>query len=85
MSQIDDWNDDLDDQEFDEEDEFGDDASETIPCPECGVEIYEQSERCAVCGTYITHGHSIWHGKPTWWILLGVLGIIATVLMFLGL
>lgn len=85
MNQFDDWNDDFDDQEFDVEDEFGDDTSETVPCPECGVEIYEESERCPACGWYVTHRHSVWHGRPTWWILLGVLGIAAAVLMFLGL
>ena len=67
--------------------------SETAPesesfigvCPECGVEVYEESEQCPVCGCYITHHHSVWHGKPTWWILLGALGIAAAVLMFLSL
>jgi hypothetical protein len=74
MNSIDDWDDPRDQQGFDE-DELGDDTSETVPCPECGVEIYEESEQCPVCGSYITHRHSVWHGKPTWWILLGALGI----------
>lgn len=84
MNQTDDWNDEFGDQDFDDEDEYGDDTSETVPCPECGVEIYEESKQCPVCGAYITFGHSVWHGKPAWWILLGLLGIVTVVLLLLG-
>lgn len=80
-----DWNESFDGQEFDNEDECGDDTSDTLPCPECGVEVYEDTERCPACGNYIVHSSSVWDGKPTWWILLGALGILAAVLMFLGL
>jgi hypothetical protein len=54
-------------------------SSETVPCPECQAEIYEDTERCPVCGSYIIHDTSVWGGKPTWWIILALLGIIAVI------
>jgi zinc ribbon protein len=79
-------NDELGDDEFPDEDEFDDDSSLTVECPECGAEIYEDAVQCPVCGTYVTHraGH-VWSGRPTWWIAVGVLGILATILALAGL
>jgi hypothetical protein len=83
--------DELGDDEFPGEDEFDndqfdDDASLTVPCPECGAEIYEDAVQCPVCGSYVTHaGRNLWSGRPTWWIAVGLLGILATILMLAGL
>lgn len=56
----------------------GETASTTAPCPECGAEIYDDAERCSACGQYITHKSSEWSGKPLWWTVLAVAGVIAT-------
>jgi len=60
----------------------GHDESETLPCPVCGEEIFEDAERCPYCGQYVTPrlgGHSGW-GK---WLLFGlaillISGVLAT-------
>ena len=58
-----------------------DDETETAPCPQCGAEIYEDAVACPVCGSYVTPGTSAWAGRPAWWIVLGVLGTVAAVLV----
>jgi uncharacterized paraquat-inducible protein A len=65
------------DEQYDESDE-----SDTIVCPACGAEIYEDTPCCPVCGEYITTSTSAWSGRPTWWIVLGVAGIIALLMFF---
>lgn len=67
------------------DDEVDDDAVETLPCPHCGAEIYEETERCPVCGEYVTFRTSVWSGRPVWWIVLGLIGLVAAVLMLAGL
>ena len=71
------------DDELDLDDEDGqdpdDDESDTLPCPACGAEVYEDAEHCPECGTFITQATSAWFGKPWWWIGLGLLGIAAVV------
>ena len=52
-----------------------DESNETLPCPECGESIYEDAEQCPYCGNYVVHSTSPWSGKPTWWVILGLLGI----------
>ncbi len=75
----------LDDDEFPDEDDVDDDSSVTVPCPECGAEIYEDALRCPVCGNYVSHKSGVWSGRPGWWILLGLLGILAAMLTLAGL
>ena len=59
------------------------DESETVPCPECDAEVYEDAEQCPICGSYIIHSSSarqyLWKNRPLWWIVLGALGIVAVV------
>ena len=68
------------DDEFPEEDASDDDLSETVHCAQCGAEIYEDAVRCPVCGAYLTPDTSAWSRRPKWWIILGLLGILAVVL-----
>ncbi len=78
-----DWSDDDSDalDEFDEEE----DSTATTPCPACGIEIYEDAERCPHCGEYVVHGHSPWSGRPLWWIVLGLAGMAALAAWLSGL
>ena len=75
--------DELLDDEFPEEDEFDDDLSDTVPCSQCGAEVYEDAVRCPTCGTYITHDANHWSGRPWWWIILALLGILGLTLAVL--
>jgi hypothetical protein len=73
--------DELRDDEFPDEDDSDDGSSETVACPECGAEVYEDAVQCPVCGNYIMHQAGIWSGRPAWWIILALLGVLATVLV----
>ena len=79
---IDDW-DDGSDWDGGEDDDL--DRSETVSCPSCGVDVYEDAEQCPSCGEWITSFHSPWQGRSTWWIVLGILGVAATILALAGL
>ena len=76
---VDEWGDEF---EYDESDEG---EAETLPCPACGVEVYEEAEQCPACGEYITFAHRPLAGWSTGWVLLGIAGVVATIvaLMFL--
>lgn len=63
----------------DDDDDYGDDTPELVECPSCGVEIYEESVLCPSCGEYITHRTSPMAGRPLWFALLGLAGIIAVI------
>ncbi len=75
------WSDDdLEDREFPDED-VDDDASEspTRECPRCGMDVYEDVEQCPLCGAWITADTSPWSGRSIWWVILGLLGVVALV------
>ena len=77
------WDDGFEYDEYPDTDDVDD--PQVLPCPECGTDIYEDSEQCPACGQYVTFEHSPWTGRPTWWIVLGVLGVIAvTAMLSLG-
>ena len=57
-----------------------DDSVELITCPECQAEIYEEAERCPACGWYVVIRNNQLAGRPTWWLILGILGVTATLL-----
>lgn len=77
MRMSDEWDDDW---ELPEPD---DDVPDLIACPACGEEIYEDAERCPYCGEYVVHSTSALSGRPLWFCLLGMLGVVATVLYLL--
>lgn len=74
------WSDSSDDfSDFDES--FADDSqTDLIKCAQCGEYFYDEAICCPVCGTYVTDDTTIWSGRSRWWIVLGVLGIIAVTL-----
>jgi hypothetical protein len=50
----------------------------------CGMDVYEDAEKCPLCGEFFSRQPGeAWRGKPMWWIVLGLLGIIAVILMLL--
>jgi hypothetical protein len=78
----DDW-----ESDFDGDDWPGEDDEETlvVSCPSCGADVYEDAEQCPVCGDYIVHAAGVWSGKPVWWILLGLVGVVAVIVVLAGL
>ena len=71
----------LEDYEYPDVPDDDDDETPTVVCPECGAEVYEDAPRCPACGNYITSpaAASFWQNRPRWWIVLGILGIVATI------
>ncbi len=74
---------------FDEEDAGDFDAdweSQTISCPECGFPVYDDAEMCPRCGHFIEEAdlHPL-AGKPPWFLILGLLGVLATIIALSGL
>ena len=69
------------DDEYDDDDERDqyDDSSETIVCPACGADVYEDSPRCPTCGNYITPSTSPLSGRPQWYVLLALVGVAAAI------
>jgi len=74
----------FDDGDFDDGEFNDDDSTETVPCSECGAEVYEDAEQCPYCGFYIITETNAWAGRPGWWIALGLLGIAAVILALVG-
>ena len=79
---------DSDGDEDEDEDDYldeQDDSSETVECPACGADVYEDSERCPVCGNYLLHARDyLWKDRPIWWIVLGAIGIAAVIWMLVA-
>jgi len=76
--------DELRDDEYPDDADSDDESSETVSCARCGAEIYEDAFQCPVCGAYLTGGTAegpVWSGRPGWWIVLGLLGILAVIAM----
>lgn len=80
------YDDDDEDWGGDDFDDYGDDdgGSLTIECPACGESIYEDAVQCPECGEYITHGNRAWEGRPLWWVILGLAGIVAVIYSLVG-
>ena len=67
-----------DDQEWQAEfEEFQDDHPEVLPCPSCGAEVYEETQRCPHCGEWIMPLATSARRKSRWWIIAAVLALIA--------
>jgi hypothetical protein len=74
-------------EEWDDDGDDGpDDQSSTTDCMKCGGEIYDDASRCPWCGEYQVGDRSLtaWEGRPLWWKVGGLIGIIAVVLGLLS-
>jgi hypothetical protein len=72
-----DADDDLDENEFPDEDGDQDD-DDTIPCPHCLRPVYEDSERCPACGSYLSREDA--PKRHAWWLIVGVFVCLFAVL-----
>lgn len=73
----------LEDDEFPSDDDLFEDDDEAlyVTCNHCGADVYEESEVCPECGMYVSSASSPWQGRPAWWIVLGLLGVGAVILV----
>lgn len=55
-------------------------GSETVPCPECGAEVYDEAEWCHKCGRVMADPAAAKGAKP--WVLLTVAGLVAAIALF---
>ncbi len=56
--------------------------SRTLPCPECGAEIYEDAERCPACGAYVVMRLSDTGRRPWWWVAVVIVLVGLLLLLF---
>lgn len=73
-----------DDDSWDDDNSFDDGEADVIPCPNCGTDVYEESDMCPVCGEFIIPNHSPWQGRSPLFVAIGMLGIAAVILALLG-
>lgn len=74
-----------DDEDEDIDDDYPDEADEdaTIPCPHCGVDIYDDAERCPECGRYLSR-EEVGSRQPRWFIIAAVICLIIAILWAIG-
>jgi hypothetical protein len=60
------------------------DDTDTVPCPYCGCEVYEDAERCPSCEHYLSSEDSP-PGRKPWWLIVGVLICLAAIARWIGL
>jgi predicted nucleic acid-binding Zn ribbon protein len=66
------WNedeDDLDDEDWPEDNDEG----ETVRCPECGTDVYEDSQHCPGCGHLMERSRPFFSNNTPWWMILGAI------------
>jgi hypothetical protein len=71
----------LEDWEYPDPDDSDDgDEAETLRCRSCGESVYEEAEQCPYCGDYQWNAsRSPLAGRPWWYVVLAILGIIAVI------
>ena len=52
-----------------------------VRCSSCRAEIYEDAVVCPYCGDFVVTDTSPWSDRSILWILLGILGIAAVILV----
>jgi hypothetical protein len=81
MAKQDDADDELEAEGPGAEDLAEDEPPETIPCPKCGAQVFEDSPKCPKCGQYVTAASK--SAKWAVWVAMAllVIGAIATLVM----
>lgn len=76
----DDWDDDSQGDFVDDEGPYDDASDEaTEPCPYCGREIHEDSQRCPYCENFISAEDRRTGNRKPWWLIVAAgvgLGIV---------
>jgi hypothetical protein len=62
---------------------YDDDGPPTIPCPHCGAEVLEESERCPRCESYLSQEDAPPVRGGTWVIVM-LLAVLAAVILVAG-
>ena len=58
------------------------DQNDTVPCPECGADVYEFGGKCPRCGAWLTRAAAR-RGPKSWQVVLAVLLLISFLLWML--
>ncbi|HYT87361.1 MAG TPA: hypothetical protein VEL76_01450 [Gemmataceae bacterium] len=54
------------------------DGDDTVPCPYCRTEVYEDTVRCPACGHYLSREDAP-ASRQAWWVIIGALCVLAVV------
>lgn len=83
----DDWSDEPDwDDPYDEDvdEDAREDGDDTVPCPRCKREVYENAQQCPYCHYFLSEEDALASLKP-WWVIVGaVLALGAVYLWTVG-
>ncbi len=72
------------DDELDDDPEEDADDGTVVPCPHCGAEIFDDAEQCPVCGSWITADRRASTGKPSWFVVVGVIAAFLAILTWIA-
>lgn len=67
----------------DDEEWSDDDSAETITCPQCGGNVYEDAPQCPACGEWITPSSGALAGRPLWFVAGGLMGVAAVIVVLI--
>ncbi len=57
-----------------------DDEGDVVPCPGCGSEVYEETQKCPHCGDWITPSVALNRKNPIW-IIAAILALLAMIVL----
>jgi predicted nucleic acid-binding Zn ribbon protein len=63
---------------------YEDDGPATIPCPHCGEDVLEDSERCPNCEMYLSREDSPGKSRKGLWMILAVFALLAVLMWIVG-
>src|SRR5580700_1464096 len=63
---------------------YDDDGPPTIPCPHCGKDILEDSERCPNCETYLSKEDAPSQPRSGLWMMVAIFALLVVLIWILG-
>lgn len=60
------------------------DDDDTIPCPHCGADVYDDAEQCPRCGMYLSAEDRPAAPRPMFVTVMLVLALVAAVMWVFG-